>query len=51
MDTTGAREKRTSKKKWMEGVQADMTARNLEQDQWRNRAEWRLISGRRRQLL
>jgi len=36
---------------WMEGVQAAMTTRNLEPDQWRNREEWRLISGRRRQLL
>jgi hypothetical protein len=45
------RKKRTSKKKtWMEGVHAAMTARNLEQDQWRNREEWSLVSGRRRQL-
>jgi len=36
---------------WMEGVQAAMTTRNLEQDQWRNREEWRLVSGKRRQLL
>jgi hypothetical protein len=36
---------------WMEGVQAAMTARNLESDQWRNRKEWRLVSGRRQQLL
>jgi hypothetical protein len=35
---------------WME-VKAAMAARNLEQDQWRNREEWRLVSGRRRQLL
>ena len=34
-----------------EGVQAAMTTRNLEPDQWRNRDEWRLVSGRRRQLL
>jgi hypothetical protein len=27
------------RKIWMEGVQAAMTARNLEQDQWRNREE------------
>jgi hypothetical protein len=33
----------------MEGVQAAMTARSLEQDQWRNSEEWRLVSGRRRQ--
>jgi len=32
---------------WMEGVQAAMTTRNLEPDQWRNREEWCLISGRR----
>jgi hypothetical protein len=36
------------RKTWMEGVQAAMTARNLEQDQWRNREEWDLVSGRRR---
>ena len=39
------------RKMWMEGVQAAMTTRNLETDQWRNREEWRLVSGRRRQLL
>jgi hypothetical protein len=39
------------RKTWMEGVHAAMTARNLEQNQWRNREEWRLVSGRRRQLL
>jgi hypothetical protein len=39
------------RKTWMEGVHAAMTARNIEQDQWRNREEWRLVSGRRRQLL
>jgi hypothetical protein len=40
------------RKTWMEGVQAAITAitrRNLEPDQWRE--EWRLVSGRRRQLL
>jgi hypothetical protein len=36
---------------WMEGVQAAMTTRNLEPDQWRNCEEWRLVSGRQRQLL
>jgi hypothetical protein len=36
---------------WMEGVQAAMTTRNLEPNQWRNRGERRLVSGRRRQLL
>ena len=39
------------RKTWMEGVQAAMTTRNLETDQWRNREEWRLVSGERRQLL
>jgi hypothetical protein len=38
------------RKTWIEGVQAAMTARNLEQNQWRNREEWRLVSGRRPQL-
>jgi len=38
-------------KTWMEGVQAAMTSRNLETNQWRNREEWRLVSGRWRQLL
>jgi hypothetical protein len=38
------------RKRWMEGVQAAMTARNLEQDRLRNREEWRLVSRRRRQL-
>ena len=37
------------RKTWM-GVQAATTTRNLEPDQWRNREEWRLVSGRRRQL-
>jgi hypothetical protein len=32
------------RKTWMEGVQAAMTARNLEQYQLRNREEWRLVS-------
>ena len=36
---------------WMEGVQAAMKTRNLETGLWRNREEWRLVSGRRRQLL
>ena len=45
------RERGRPRKKWVEGVQAAMTTRNLEPDQWRNREEWRLVSGRRRQLL
>jgi hypothetical protein len=36
------------RKTWMEGVQAAMTTRNFEPDQWRNREEWRLVSRRRR---
>jgi hypothetical protein len=39
------------RKTWKEGVQAAMTTRNLEPDQWRHREEWRLVSGRRRKLL
>ena len=39
------------RKTWMEGVQAAMITRNLEPDQRGNRKEWRLVSGRRRQLL
>ena len=35
----------------MEGAQAAMTTRNSEPDQWRNREEWHLVSGRQRQLL
>jgi hypothetical protein len=34
-----------------EGVQAAMTPRNLEPEQWRNREEWHLVSRRWRQLL
>jgi hypothetical protein len=36
--------------KWMEGVGAAMKTRHLEADQWLNRKEWCLGSGRRRQL-
>jgi hypothetical protein len=39
------------RKTWMEGVQAAMSTRNLERDQWGYREEWRLVSGRQRQLL
>ena len=45
------RERGRPRKTWMEGVQVAMTTRNLEPDKWRNREEWRLVSGRRRQLL
>jgi len=34
----------------MEGVGAAMKTRHLEADQWLNRKEWCLVSGRRRQL-
>jgi hypothetical protein len=37
---------RTSKKTWKAGVQAALTTRDLEPDQWRNREEWRLVCGR-----
>jgi len=45
------RKRRRSRKTSMEGVEAAMKTRNLETDQWRKREEWRLVSGRRRQLL
>jgi len=51
LNTPGEKEMRTSKKIWMEGVQAAMTTRNLEPDQWRNREEWRLVYGSCRQML
>ena len=51
LDTAGEKERGDPRKLWMEGVQADMTTGNLEPYQWRNREEWRLVSGRRRQLL
>jgi hypothetical protein len=45
------RKRGRTRKTWMEGVQAAMATRNLEPDQWRNREEWRLVSGRWRQQL
>jgi hypothetical protein len=39
------------RKTWLEGVQTAMATRNIEPDQLRNREKWRLVSGRRRQLL
>jgi len=45
------RKRGCARKMCMEGVQAAMTTGNLEPDRWRNREEWRLVSGRRRQLL
>src|SRR5215510_14710780 len=49
--TEERRKRGRPRKSWMEGVQAAMTSRNLEPDQWRNREEWRLVSGRQRQLI
>jgi len=47
----GERRKRgRPRKTWMEGVRAAMKTRHLEIDQWLNRKEWCLGSGRRRQL-
>jgi hypothetical protein len=51
MDTRVETKKRTPRKTWMGGVQGVMAARNSEQYHWRNREEWRLVSGRGRQLL
>jgi hypothetical protein len=45
------RKRGRARKTWMEGVQAAMTTGNLGSEQWRNREEWRLVCGRRRQLL
>ena len=45
LDTAGEKEKR------MEGVQAAMTTGNLGSEEWKSKEEWRLVSGRRRQLL
>jgi hypothetical protein len=46
MDTRGEKKKKTSKKN-VDG----RTTRNFKPDQWKHREEWRLVSGRRRQLL
>ena len=47
----GKRRKRgRPRKTWMEGVRAAMKTKHLEEDQWLNRKEWCLGSGRRRQL-
>jgi len=40
------RKRGRQRKMWMEGVQAAMTIRKAEPDQWRNKGEWRLVSGR-----
>ena len=47
----GERRKRgRPRKKWMEGVRSAMKTRHLEANQWLNRKEWCLGSGRRQQL-
>jgi len=47
----GERRKRgRPRKTWMEGVRAAMKTRHIEEDQWLNRKEGCLGSGRRRQL-
>src|SRR5215475_7375069 len=45
----GERRKRgRPRKTWMESIRSAMTTRHLEVDQWLNRKEWCLGSGRRR---
>jgi hypothetical protein len=51
MGARGETKRGRPRKTWMEGVHAAITARHLDQNQWRNREEWRLVCGRRRQLL
>jgi hypothetical protein len=46
----GKEDVQKEKKTWMEGVRPAMETRHLEADQWLNRKEWCLGSGRRRQL-
>ena len=48
---TERRKRERPSKTWIDGVQAAMATRNSEPDQCRNREEWGLVSGRRRQLL
>jgi hypothetical protein len=50
VDTRGKRTRGRPRKTWMEGVRAAMKTRHLESDQWLNRKEWCLGSGRHRQL-
>jgi hypothetical protein len=45
------RKRACPRKTWIEGVQAAMTARNVEPELWRNREELHLVSGRWQQLL
>ena len=47
----GERRKRgRPRKTWREGVRAAMKTKHLEADQWLNKKEWGLGSGRQRQL-
>jgi hypothetical protein len=46
----GRRKSGRPRKTWMEGVRVAMKTRHLEADQWLNRKEWCLGSGRRQQL-
>ena len=48
---TERRKRVCPRKTWIEGVQAAMETRNWEPDQWKNREERSLVSGRRRQPL
>ena len=50
VDTRGKKKRGRPRRTWMEGVRAAMKTRHLEADQWLNRKEWCLGSGRRRQL-
>jgi hypothetical protein len=50
MDTTGEKEKRTSKKNMDGRITSSHDNKELEPDKWRNREEWRLVSERRLQL-
>ena len=46
MDPNRKKEEGTTKEIWMEGVQEAMIVRGLEADQWMDREEWHLVSGR-----
>jgi len=46
VDTRGKKKRGHPRKTWMEGVRAAMKTRHFEADQWLNRKEWCLGSGR-----
>jgi hypothetical protein len=50
MEWMERRKRGRPRKTWMEGVRAAMKTRHLEVNQWLNRKEWCLGSGRRLQL-